>query len=318
MNAKHHVQIARRPSEITRLAFAADPQARAVVHARGNLDAEDLFFKRAALAFARRAGFDDDLAQALTVRASSRHRKKALLASDLSAPAASRAGDGLAPLPRSPPATLRAAFPARDFDFGVEPGRRFLKRNFHVVSQVRAPFGAAAAAAPLSEDVAKTEEVPEDVLEVGEDRRGKVRRGGTHPRVPETVVDGALLRVGEHGVGFRNLLEPFRGFFGLFRIAVGMVLERQFPVCAFDFRQAGVPPHAQHRVVIPFWTQCVTPDGPAVDPPGPSSLSPAAFRLSATLTTAGRSSRWRSLYPRCNSSTISWSRWPGASTVSTA
>ena len=30
---------------------------------------------------------------------------------------------------------------------------------------------------------------------------------------------------------------------------------------------------------------------PAVGPPGPSCLSPAAFRLSATLTTAGRSSR---------------------------
>ena len=45
------------------------------------------------------------------------------------------------------------------------------------------------------------------------------------------VVDGALVGVGKHGVGFANFLELFFRV-GIVRITIGMVLQRELAVGA--------------------------------------------------------------------------------------
>ena len=67
----------------------------------------------------------------------------------------------------------------------------------------------------------------------------------------ETIVDGALLAVGQHRVSFGGLFELFFGV-RIVRVAVGMKLKRQLSIGTLDFlvsRRAG---YTQHLVIIAF------------------------------------------------------------------
>jgi hypothetical protein len=67
--------------------------------------------------------------------------------------------------------------------------------------------------------------------------------------VAEAVVLGALVRVGQDGVGLRGLLELLLGL-GIVGIAVGVVLEREAPVGLLQVLAARAAGDAEHLVVV--------------------------------------------------------------------
>jgi hypothetical protein len=116
---------------------------------------------------------------------------------------------------------LAAARAPQHLDLLVGALERFLQRHRQAHLDVRtARRGATAAGAAAAEDVA--EDVPErreDVVDVVKPAAESGGRAG----VPEAVVARALLRVGQHLVRLRRLLE-LRLRHGVARVAVGVQL----------------------------------------------------------------------------------------------
>jgi hypothetical protein len=110
---------------------------------------------------------------------------------------------------------------------GRKAAHRIFKRYFEIVANVFAAVHARAATAPaLSEDIAETEEVAEDIAEVRENGFVEARSAGpVHALMTEPVVSGALLRIAQNGVRFGRLFEPLLRL-AIVRIAVRMVLQR--------------------------------------------------------------------------------------------
>ena len=167
----------------------------------------------------------------------------------LAAAAAVLAGLGRRARRRAGPAALGAARAPQHLDLLVGAGERFLQRHRQAHLDVRtARRGAtAAAAAAAAEDVA--EDVPErreDVVDVVEPAAESGGRAG----VAEAVVARALLRIGQHLVRLRRLLE-LRLRHGVARIAVGVQLHRELAVGALELGRVDAAVDTQHFVVIP-------------------------------------------------------------------
>jgi hypothetical protein len=85
-----------------------------------------------------------------------------------------------------------------------------------------------------------------------EDRRIEAaRRGAAKARMPETVVHVALVGIGEHGIGFRRLLEVLFGDL-VTGIAIGMVFECELAIRALDLLVGGGARNAEHLVIVAF------------------------------------------------------------------
>src|ERR1035437_119037 len=181
-----------------------------------------------------------------------------------------------------------------DRRFGAACG--FFEGDLEVVPQIGAalrPAAAAAAAQQIAEpeDVAQT---AENVFEPGEDRRiESAAARGVHALMAEPVVQAALVRVGEHRVGFRAFLECFLGCV-VARVAIRVIFHRQLAVRALELDVGGRAADAEDLVVIPL---------------------AHAF---ATFTIAGRSSFWPIVYPRRSSPITSPSRCSGLASWITA
>src|SRR5262249_11103730 len=133
----------------------------------------------------------------------------------------------------------------------------------------------------------------ENVGEVREDRRIETARASSRAgdaRVPEAIVQAALLTIGEHRIRFGRLLEGFLRFV-VARVAIGMIFERPFSICALDLLVCCLAIESENLVIV--------------------ALHHAAHPL-ATFTIDGRRSRSPSMYPRRNSSITSPSRRPSA------
>ena len=122
------------------------------------------------------------------------------------------------------------------------------------------PRAARRFAPAAAEQVANPEQVAQpaqDVLEVREDGGVEPRaaaRGPTDPSVAETIVQAALIPVGQHGVRLGGFLELFFGS-RVAGIAVRMVVERQFAVGALDILFLGVALNAENLVVVRVWSR---------------------------------------------------------------
>ena len=175
----------------------------------------------------------------------------------------------------------------RDLEGGLGAAGCLLERNAQIVSKISSARGAASPTP--AKDVAEAEDVtepPEDVAEVGEDRRVHIgaTSGAGDPGVTELVVAPSLLFVREDSVGLGGLLEVLlRG--GITGIPVWVVLQRQLAIRALDGARVGRLRHAEHLVVVTL-----------------------AHAL-ATRTMAARSNRPLNVYPRRISSTTSPSRY---------
>src|SRR5262249_6727889 len=108
---------------------------------------------------------------------------------------------------------------------------------------------ARAAAAALAEQVA--EQIVEQVAERGEVRGAREAAGPACADAleAEAIVRAALLRIGEHGVRLRRLLEPFLGV-GLVRIAVRVVLQRELAVALLELFVRRAARDSEHVVVV--------------------------------------------------------------------
>jgi hypothetical protein len=132
--------------------------------------------------------------------------------------------------------------------------RRFLERDLHRVAEVAAAIhllAAGAATAGVAEDVA--EDVAEGLGEAAEALGAAAAEVRVDAGVAVLVVGRALLRVGQHLVGFLGLLEALLG--RLRRrtlVAVRVVLHRQLAISLLDLFVGRVLGDAEHLVVVAF------------------------------------------------------------------
>jgi len=124
-----------------------------------------------------------------------------------------------------------------------------------IFPQVGAALGSAASTrARAPKEIAKSKKVTEDVLEILKHTGIKTRTrscAAAHPSMAEAVVERALFRVGQHGIGFGDLFEFFLSL-RLVGIAVGVILQRQFAIGALDLLLASGASDSQHFVIVAF------------------------------------------------------------------
>jgi hypothetical protein len=75
--------------------------------------------------------------------------------------------------------------------------------------------------------------------------RGAIAKGV----MPASVIEPTFVRVAEDFVGLVHLFEAFGGFL-IARVAIRMVLQREFAEGPVDFLGCGVTAHAEHFVII--------------------------------------------------------------------
>src|SRR6185436_10187502 len=125
----------------------------------------------------------------------------------------------------------------RNFDFRCCSKSRFFECHLQIVAKIGAALDARAAAS-AAEEVAKPEQVAEDIAEVGKyagiESAKSLGPRATDTGVAESVVVRAFLRIAQNGICFSRFLELFFGFL-ISGIAVGMILQRQLSVRTLDF-----------------------------------------------------------------------------------
>src|SRR5262245_26828964 len=110
----------------------------------------------------------DDLAGSVATAAGPGHAEEALLEGDLAGAAAGRAGRGGRAGGAAAAGTRAAGFGLGDLEVGLRAEDRLLERQLQVVAQVSP---APRPTAPTPEEIPESEQVAQDVGEVGEDRR---------------------------------------------------------------------------------------------------------------------------------------------------
>src|ERR1019366_5962949 len=163
------VQIARRSAVRAGLAFGRQPYAGIVIDSRRNRNLEFALDLPEAVAAALAARVADDLARPAAGAASAADGEKPLLIQNLAAAVACGALRGSAAGLGSGAAAVVAAIHARHLDVGVHPEDRLFERQLQVVADILAALRAVAAppAASSTEQIAKVEEVSQDIAEIG-------------------------------------------------------------------------------------------------------------------------------------------------------
>src|SRR5262245_15954713 len=245
-DGQEDIEIARRPAAHTRFAFAGKPDARAILHARRNIDRERALPCHAARTGTVRARILDHLAAALAGRAGALEREESLGMADPPLTTTRRTG-------ARPGAGLGTAARAgladdgrRDADLRGLAAKGLLEGDLHVVAQVCSALASGTAAAPAAH--------PEQIVEDVGKRGGKV---GTEAaaaamlegRMAETIVGGALIAVLEHVVGLVDLLETMLAILVAW-IAIRVVLHGELAERGLELG-LGLPAcHAQDLVVV--------------------------------------------------------------------
>src|SRR5580658_453978 len=254
LHMQHHVEIARRSSERSSLASTGKADAGAVFYARGNLRVHRALPQHTAFPSAFRARIGNHAARSLAGRTSPRDAEKALLVPHLPTASAGTAGCWTFARRGSRPTAIFAGFvtPHHHARLGAECS--LFELDGYVFAQISAALHPAAAASAASEGIAEAEELAEDFAEILE-RRGVeacARTGGAaHAGMAEAVVERALLRVGQYGVGLGDFFEAFFRI-RIVRIAVGMVLHGELAISALEFHLARRTAHRQYFVIIAF------------------------------------------------------------------
>ncbi len=207
-----------------------------------------------ALAFAFGTRIADHAPRALARRTCTRNAEKSLLVADLTTPAAGAAADRRFPLRTSGASTGIAILLLAEshFLFGAEGC--FFEFDSDVFAEVRASLGPSTTPGAASEDVAETEELPENVAEVLNYTGVETSAcsASTHTGVTEAVIHSALLGISENRIRFSGFLKLFFGVW-IIRIAVRVELQGELAICAFDLLIAGSALHSQHVVVVAFY-----------------------------------------------------------------
>ena len=145
------------------------------------------------------------------------------------------------------PLAARAQIHARHLNLHAQPANGVFERHFQVIAKIFAALRAiASAAAPSStaKQVAKAEQIAENIAEIGEGGRIEALRSHTlQPLVAIAVIGGALLGIAQDAVGLGRFLEPLFGIL-IVGITIRVVLERQFAVGALQTRVVAVAAHS--------------------------------------------------------------------------
>ena len=150
LDFEHNIQITRRPAVGTRFAFTLHAQPRSGVHARRDAQFDSALAIHASLALAIRATFFDDLPGALASGTRAVDGEKSLLIDLLAASAASLARHHAGSLFRARAVARFAVFLPGHPNFRGDAGGGFVKRQRHVIAQIRATLHATPATAPAS------------------------------------------------------------------------------------------------------------------------------------------------------------------------
>src|SRR3989338_3801649 len=246
----HHVQVARRTTHATGLAFARQANAVTGIDTRRHLHRQGLVLFHPTLAVAGGAGLGNHLAIAMATRAGLLHREEALLHAHLADAATGGAGDRRGALLGARAIAGLAVDQGRHANGDRGAAHRLFQVQLQGVAQVAAALGTATLTAPRP-----AEEVAEYVTEdIGEVRTATAEApAATHLRVDAgmtVLVEGrALAGVGEHLVGLVGLLELLLRRL-IVRIAIRVVLHGQAPVSLFQLRLASPALHTQHFVIV--------------------------------------------------------------------
>src|SRR5690606_15612525 len=212
LHRQEDVEVAARPAALARLALARQADARAVVDARRNLEAELAGLADLAVAPAGGAGVGDHLARAAAAGAGALDLEEAVGLTHAPGAAAGGADGRLGARLGARAVADLAGHQGRDGDLDLGPLVSLLQRDLEIVAQVRAatrPVALASAAAPSAEGVSKgvAEDLGEDVVDVVETLAAALAEGiaparaAAHARMAETVIGRALLLVRQDGVG---------------------------------------------------------------------------------------------------------------------
>ena len=263
-HAGDHVQVAGRAAPHAGAALALELDAGAVLGALRDAHADAPLGRALARAPAVGAGVVDDGARAAALRACLGDGEAADVTTDgappLAGAAQARAAAGRGARPR-----------ARGAGLGLLQGHRHLgtghglvERQRHLHLQVlAAPGTARRAAAATATAAAATEHGSEDVAQVAEPGAtggaAHAAVAAAHAREPALgVVLLALLGVGQHVVGVRDLLEALLGL-RVAGVGVGVVLARKGPVGLLDGIRIGVLGHAEDLVEVLLVQLCSPP-----------------------------------------------------------
>ena len=158
------------------------------------------------------------------------------------------------PLPGSEPNPWQRsqASSARHLDVGAHAEQRFLERYFQIVAHVFAALRARPPASARAKKVAETEEIAQDVAEIGELAGIETSaRRALQTGVAVAVIGRPLLRVAQDAVRLGGFLEAVLGA-RIVRVAVRVIFEGQLAVSALDILFPGLPAKTENLVIISF------------------------------------------------------------------
>ncbi len=250
------------------------------IDARRNGDFQLSFGPNLALTATLRTGTPHNLAAPAALRTATPNLQEALLIDHFAPAVAHGARHQAIYLFRATALAARADIHARHLNLHAQPANGVFERHLQVVPQILAtlrPVASSARATPsrAAKQVPKPEQIAQNIAEIGE--RGWIEALRSHalqPLMAIAVIGGAFLRIAQDAVRLGGFLESLFGIL-IVRIAVRVILERQFPVSALQARVITVAADTQDFVVV--------------------ALGCVHFFVTATFTMAGRNSRPRKL-----------------------
>ncbi len=222
------------------------PDAIARIDARRHRHRQRLLLPHPALSETRVAGIADDLAAALASGARLLNGENGLLHPNLSLTVAGVAGLGDGALGGAGAFAGVALRQRGNLDLGFGAEHRLFEVEFELIAQIGAPEYLRAAALSARENIA--EHLAENIAE-GFAGAEPAAAPALETRMPELIVNRALLSVAEHLVGLLGLLELVLGF-RIVGISIGMVFHGQTPIGLFDVRLGRVARQLEELVVI--------------------------------------------------------------------
>src|SRR3954467_7171434 len=255
---KHHIEIARRTTIRANIALLLISNPGAIFHACRYAHVNQVFFHHAALAFALAARIGNNASLPMAGWAWPGNAEHGLLIPDLAAAGACLACGWPLRSRRAGAVALLACFIPAYFGLSLFAESGFLKGKRDIRARVSAALHAVTSSAAATHIHAKeiAEDVAKNIADVGEVGTVKPAKAATvHGCVAILVVAGALVRIHQHAVGFRTLLELFLSF-GVARVAVGMPLHGQLAIGALDLLLRRGAAHAQYFVIIAFCLRC--------------------------------------------------------------
>jgi hypothetical protein len=146
----------------------------------------------------------------------------------------------------------------RNLSLGSE--YRFLEFQGDVLAQIGSALStaAASAASSTSKKITKPEEVAKNIAEILKNagiKTGGSRRRAAYASVPESIIEPALLLIGQNRVGFAALLK-FLLRIRIVGIAVRVILQRELAVRALDLNVGSRAVYAEYLVIVTFAVGC--------------------------------------------------------------